>query len=140
MGFLDNLENDLKSAEAAADRDPAEAARQQAARDSQRAAALAAAPHAEQLRKSPFTADLLNQASLIGRSRRLNVRVLWLGSTLRLQAGVDLLELRPAPDGVYAYFLRGAAELDSFEVDFSSRAEDLARRWLDSISDRSDKS
>ena len=135
MGFLDNLENDLKNAEAAAERDPAEAARQQAAKQAERAAALATAPHAEQLRSSPFTAELLNHAALLGRSRRINVRVMWMGSTLRLQGRDHSLELRPSPQGVHAHFLRGAAGGASFPVDFSSRAEDLARRWLDSISD-----
>ena len=130
MGFLDNLENNLKNAEAAAQRDPATAAREQAAREAERAAALAAAPHAQQLRTSKFTAELMNHAAVLGRSRRLNVRPVWLGSALRLQAGPRTLELRPAPDGVWAHGLDGQA----FLVDFSSKAEDLARRWLDSIS------
>jgi len=135
MGFLDNLENDLKNAESAAERDPATAARERAVREANRAAALAAAPHAQQLRTSKFTAELMNQAAVLGRSRRLNVRPVWLGSTLRLQAGPHRLELRPAPDGVWAHGLDGPAVL----VDFSSSAEDLARRWLDSIT-TSDKS
>lgn len=133
MGFLDNLENSLKNLDSAAERDPAEAARQRAAKEAARAAALAAAPHAAQLRTSAFTAELLNQASLLGRSRRLNVRVLWLGSNLRLQAGDHILELRPGSDGVRARFLSGAKEVESCPVDFSARAEELARRWIDSI-------
>lgn len=133
VGFLDSLEGNLKNMESAAERDPAEAARQQAAREAGRAAALATAPHAEQLRTSKFTAELLNHAAVLGRSRRLNVRVVWLGSTLRLQARDHTLELRPAPDGVRAHFLNGAAEQHSLPVDFSSKPEDLARHWLDSI-------
>jgi hypothetical protein len=135
MGFLDNLENDLKNAEAAADRDPGQLARQQAAREAQRVAAVAAAPHAQQLRTSKFTADLLNHAAVLGRGRRLLVRVAWFGSTLRLLAQDRVLELQPTPDGVSARFLRGGAEAESFPVDFSSSAEALARRWLASITD-----
>ncbi|HZS49216.1 MAG TPA: hypothetical protein VFA54_00030 [Bryobacterales bacterium] len=133
MGFLDNLENDLKNLESAAEHDSAERARQQKAREAEQASARAASPHAHELRNSAFTAELLNRASTIGRSRRLNVRVMWIGSTLRLQAGSRLLELRPTPSGVRAHFLHGNTELESAAVDFSSNPEILARRWLDSI-------
>jgi hypothetical protein len=133
MGFLDNLENDLKAMERAAERDPAAAARQQAAREAARAAALATAPHAEQLRNSKFTAELLNHAVMLGRTRRVNVRILWVGSTLRLQAQEYSLELRPTAEGVRAHFLKGGAEKESVPVDFSGSPEGLARRWLDSI-------
>jgi len=133
MGFLDSLEGDLKNLEAAAERDPAEAARRQAARDAERAAARASASHAEQLRTSKFTADLLNQAVLLGRARRLIVRVSWIGSALRLEARDHRLELRPTATNVEAHFLNGTAEARSQAVDFSSRPEDLARLWLDSI-------
>jgi hypothetical protein len=133
MSFLDNLENNLKNAESAAERDPAEAARKHAAREAERAAAQASLPYAQQLRHSRFTADLLNHASLLGRSRRLLVRVLWLQSNLRLQVREHSLELRPTANGVVAHFFKGSFEYDSFPVDFSANAEDLARRWLDSI-------
>ncbi|HYM10007.1 MAG TPA: hypothetical protein VEU62_04710 [Bryobacterales bacterium] len=139
MGFLDNLENDLKNAEAAAERDPGEIARQQAAREAQRAAALAAAPHAQQLRTSKFTADLLNHAAVLGRGRRLHVRVAWVGPALRLQAQDHVLELQPTPEGIVARFLRAGAEAESFPVELSSSAEALAHRWLDSITAESDK-
>lgn len=133
MGFLDSLEGDLKNLESAAERDPAEVARRQAARDAERAAARASASHAEQLRTSKFTGDLLNQAVLLGRARRLNVRVSWIGSALRLEARDHRLELRPTPNSVEAHFFNGPAETECHVVDFSSNPEDLARRWLDSI-------
>ena len=133
MGFLDNLENNLKSLESGAERDPAAAARKQATREAERAAALAAAPHAAQLRNSRFTAELLNHAAVLGRSRRINVRPLWVGTTLRLQARDHSLELRPTPEGVMAHFLNGSIEQESFPVDLSSNPEHLARHWLDSI-------
>ncbi len=133
MGFLDNLENDLKAMERSAERDPATAARQQAAREAERAAALAAAPHAAQLRDSKFTAELLNHAVMLGRARRLAVRMLWVGSTLRLQAREHSLELRPTAEGVRAHFLKGGAEKESVPVDFSRSPEELARQWFDAV-------
>src|SRR5947207_1618872 len=58
MSFLDNLENNLKSLESSEQgREGAE--REQKARDSARAAAQAAAPYAEALKKGPYTAELL---------------------------------------------------------------------------------
>jgi hypothetical protein len=130
MGFSDNLENDLKNLERAAERDPAAIARQQAAREAERTAALAVAPHAEQLRKSQFTADLLNHASVVGRGLRLKINILWTGPKLRLQARDHYLELRPTATGVQAHLLHRDSEIESFPVDFSSNAEDLARQWL----------
>lgn len=134
MGFLDSLEGDLKNLESAAERDPAEAARRRAARDAERAAARASASHAEQLRTSKFTAELLNQAVLLGRSRRLMIRVTWMGSSLRLEAREHRLELRPTANNVEAHFLRGSTETECHAVDFSLNPEDLAKRWLDSVS------
>ena len=130
MGFAENLENDLKNLESAEERDPAALERRQAAREQERVAGLAAQPHAQRLRSSPFTAELLNQVSLLGRSQRTPVRITWLGQVLKLQALDHALELRPTPAGVEGRFLRGSTELESFPVDFSGGAEGLARRWL----------
>jgi hypothetical protein len=134
MGFAENLESDLKNLESAAERDPEAQLRQADAREAARAQALAIQPHAQQLKSSKFTAELLNQASLLGRSQRLAVRILWMGQTLRLQARDHTLELRPTPAGVEGRFLRGAAELERFPVNFSSSPEELARRWLSVVS------
>ena len=132
MAFSDNLENDLKSLEKAEEWDPAALARQQAAREAARAEALAIQPHAQELRNSKFTTELLNQATLQGRALRLLVRITWLGQNLRLQARDHVLELVPTPRGVTARFLRGEAEIETYPVDFSASAEDLARRWITS--------
>ena len=59
MSFLDNLENDLKALENREERDPEKIKREQAQREADRAAALLRAPHAEALKTSPFTSDLL---------------------------------------------------------------------------------
>ena len=130
MGFSDNLENDLKNLESAAERDPAAVVRQHAAREAARAAALAVQPHAEQLRNSRFTAELLNHAAVIGRTKRVKVNILWVGSHLRLQAGEHSFELRPTAEGVQGRFFHQGRELETFPLDFSSSAEALARRWI----------
>mgnify|MGYP001577842135 CR=1 FL=1 len=135
MGFSDNLENDLKNLESASERDPAEAARRQADREAARIAGLAAQPHAQQLRQSPFTAELLDQATVAGHRRRIPVRILWMGQSLRLHARDHILELRPTPDGVEARFLRGVQELAIFPVDFASNPGELAGRWLGLVSE-----
>ena len=47
--------------------------------------ALAAAPWSEELKKGPFTAELLKQATRIGFSLRMKVNIVWMGTTLRLE-------------------------------------------------------
>src|SRR3982750_3531172 len=98
MSFLDNLENNLKSLES--NEQGSDAAEQQhRARERNRAEAQAAAPYAEELKKSPFTAELLKQAARIGFEKRTKVHVAWLGSTLRLEARERRLGTRPVAGG-----------------------------------------
>ncbi len=135
MGFSENLESDLKNLESAEERDPAALERRHSVREAERAAALAAQPHAQRLRNSQFTAELLNQVSLQGRSRRMPVRITWLGPSLKLLAKDHALELQPTAAGVEGRFLRGTEKLESFTVDFAGSAEELARRWLQVVAD-----
>ena len=98
MSFLDNLENNLKSLESSEQgKDDAERAHR--TRENERAQAQAVAPFAEQLKQSPYTAELLKQAARVGFSLRTKVHIAWLGSTLRLEARDKRLELRPTPAG-----------------------------------------
>jgi hypothetical protein len=135
MGFGENLENDLKNLESAEERDPASAARKHAGREADRAAALAIQPHAQQLRQSRFTAELLNQVSVLGRAQRTPVRITWVGQALKLETRNHVLELRPTPAGVEGRFLKGTAEVERFPADLAGSAEDLARRWLKVVAD-----
>jgi hypothetical protein len=136
MSFLDNLENNLKSLESQEEGKEA-AERSQRARESARAAAQAAAPWAEELKKGPFTADLLKQAARIGFSMRVKVHVAWLGTTLRLEARDRRLELRPTASGVVAAYLEGGVETRSEPLDLKSDAGELVRRWLEpAVEDR----
>jgi hypothetical protein len=129
MSFLDNLENNLKTMESGEQaRDNAE--RERKARDDSRAAALAAAPHAEALKKGPFTAELLKQATRIGFTLRTKVHVAWLGPVLRLEAREKRLELRPTANGVVAAYIEDGNEVRTESVDLNGNAEALARDWL----------
>jgi hypothetical protein len=129
MSFLDNLENNLKSLESGEQaRDDAD--RERKARDHNRAAILAVAPYAEELRKGPFTTELLKQATRIGFSLRTKVNIAWLGSTLRLEAREKRLELRPTPAGVVAVYLEDGKEVRTEDVNLQGNAEQLVRNWL----------
>ena len=130
MSFLDDLENNLKSLESQEEgREGAE--RAQRARETRKASALAAAPWAEELKKGPFTAELLKQAARLGFARRLKIHVAWLETTLRLEARGRRLELRPTAAGVVAAYLENGAKSRSEPVDWGGDAADLVRRWLD---------
>jgi len=129
MGFLDNLENSLKSLESAEEgRESAE--RSQRARQAGRAEALAAAPWAERLKNSEFTAELLRQAARVGFSMRTKVFVAWIGTTLRLEARERRLELRPTADGIKAVYIEGGAEQRTVPLDLAGDAAELVRGWL----------
>jgi hypothetical protein len=131
MSFLDNLENNLKALESRTERDPEALAREAAAREAARSAALEIAPYAEALRHGPFTDGLLTACRDIGHRRRILVRPVWVDSTLRLEAGVKKLELRPTPSGVIAVFFNGGAELESIPIDLLSDPAKVAKKWLE---------
>src|SRR5580658_6567202 len=132
MSFLDNLENNLKSLESQEDgKESAERSRR--ARENEKASAQAAAPWAEQLKKGPFTAELLKQAARVGFSLRIKVHVAWLGTTLRLEARDRRLELRPTATGVVAAYLENGAEFRREPLDLSGDATEFVRRWLESM-------
>src|SRR5215472_8700916 len=116
MSFLDNLENNLKSLENAEQKRD-EADRRSRTRESERAAALAAAPYAQELKNGPFSAEILKQAARIGFSMRTKVHIAWLGTTLRLEARDRRLELRPMASGVVAVYIEGGAEIRTQPVD-----------------------
>jgi len=132
MSFLDNLENNLKALESREEKDPQALARKAAEREAARAAALEIAPHAEALRNGPFKDGLLTACRDIGHRRRILVRPVWVDSTLRLEAGVKKLELRPTPSGVIAVFFQGGVEQQSISIDLSSDPVKVAEKWLTS--------
>jgi hypothetical protein len=116
MGFLDNLENNLKAMEG---REEAVSGRDhgQHRREAERREALAAAPYAERLKSGPFTEKLLEQATVAGHRVRTKVHFVWIGSTLRLETRNRRLELRPTAGGVIAVFLEEGRELRNAAAD-----------------------
>ena len=132
MSFLDNLESNLKSMESREERGD-QNSRDAKSRDSERARAQASAVYAEQLRKGPYAAELLKQATRLGHAMRTKVHLAWLGTMLRLEARGSKLELRPTPQGVIAAFIENNAEVRSEPVDLAGNPERLAREWLASL-------
>jgi ABC-type phosphate/phosphonate transport system substrate-binding protein len=129
MSFLDNLENNLKSLESSEQgKDDAERAHR--ARENARVQAQAVAPFAEQLKNSPYTAELLTQAARVGFALRTKVHIAWLGSTLRLEARDKRLELRPTPQGIAAAYIENGQETRSEPCDLKGSPEELVRQWL----------
>ena len=129
MSFLDDLENNLKSLESSEQANE-DKERQQRARENELAYARAAAPFADELKKSPYTAELLKQATRVGHGMRVKVHIAWLGATLRLEARDRRLELRPTPAGVVAVYLEGNREIQNQPLDLQGNAEQLVRDWL----------
>jgi hypothetical protein len=129
MSFLDNLENSLKSLESS-EQGKDDAERAQRARETALAEAQAAAPFAEQLKQSPYTAELLKQAARVGFSLRTKVHIAWLGTTLRLEAREKRLELRPTPRGIVAGYIENGRETRTEACDLEGNPEELVRAWL----------
>jgi hypothetical protein len=135
MGFLDNLENNLKALENQEERDPEKVKRDRDRREADRSAALLRAPHVEALKKSPFTSDLLTQCRTLGNQgvhgQRVLVQFTWIGENLRLDARTKRLELIPTAEGIVAVFSVDGVETAREPVDpQSADAAALARRWL----------
>ena len=126
MGFLDNLESSLKSLESREERDPEPGKRRQ----EQQARTLAAAPWAEQLKNSPFTQALMEQAALTGHRLRTKIYIAWLDTTLRLEAKGRKLDLEPTPIGIQANFIEPDGTASHEPLDLASDPEDLLKRWL----------
>jgi hypothetical protein len=129
MSFLDNLENSLKSLENS-EEGRASLESEQRLRERERAATQAAAPSAEELRKGPFTAALLRDAARVGHALRTKIHIVWLGSTLRLEAREKRLELRPTADGIVAARIEDGRETLVEPLDLKSDPQQLLRSWL----------
>lgn len=131
MSFLDNLENNLKALENREERDPEKLKRDQERREADRAAALLRAPHAETLRTSSFTTELLTQCRTIGHGQRVLVQFTWLGETLRLDAKTKRMELVPTTKGITAILSIDGKETARIPIKPRvDQAAKLAKRWL----------
>lgn len=132
MSFLDNLENNLKSLESR-DEASADGGRR---RDHDREQAIAAAPWAERLKNGPFAQKLMQQATLAGRPRRIKVNLMWIGTTLRLEARRNRLELRPDAKGITAVFMHGAHDISRAPVDLSADPQTLVSKWMADVDEQ----
>jgi hypothetical protein len=135
MSFLDNLENNLKSMESREERVPLRGKPQQQ-RDAERARAQATAPYTEQLRKGPFTSELMSEATRIGHGLRTKVYISWIDNTLRFEAREHRLELKPTPEGVQAQYFVNKEPMKKEIVDLNGSAKQLAERWLNTVGPR----
>jgi hypothetical protein len=133
MSYLDNLENNLKALEKQDERDPEKIKREQQRREAERTAALQRAPHAEALKNSPFTSELLTQCRAIGHGQRVLVQFTWLGEALRLDAKEKRLQLAPTAEGISAVFsIHGEVTARENVNPQTDDAAALAKRWLTS--------
>ncbi len=131
MSFLDNLENNLKALENRDEKDPEKVKREQERREAERTAALLRAPHAEALKNSAFTMDLLTECRTIGHAQRVLVQFTWLGEALRLDAKTKRMELTPTAKGITAVLSVNGDETERVTVDpKNDDAAALAKRWL----------
>jgi hypothetical protein len=126
MSFLDNLEDNLKALENRDEGGIDESRR----RDAERDRALAAAPWAERLKSGTFVPALMQQATAAGYKRRIKINLMWIGTTLRLEARGHRLELRPEPKGVVAVFLNGIDEVRRVPVNLANSPQKLVAEWM----------
>ena len=126
MSFLDNLEDNLKALENRDEGGIDESRR----RDAERERALAAAPWAERLKTGTFVPALMQQATAAGYKRRIKINLMWIGTTLRLEARGHRLELRPEPKGVAAVFLNGIDEVRRLPVNLANSPQKLVAEWM----------
>ena len=133
MSFLDNLENNLNALERQEEKDPEKVKREREQREAERSAALLRAPHADALKNSAFTSELLTQCRLIGRGQRVLVQFTWIGETLRLDAKPRRMQLTPTAEGLTAVCTVDGTETNRMPVNpQTDDAAALAKRWLES--------
>lgn len=128
MGFLDNLENSLKSLESKEERDPNEARRRQ----EDRTRSLAAAPWATRLRDSEYTKALFEKAAVRGHQLRSKIYMAWFDSILRLEMRGRVLELKPTAEGIVAEYADSAGHEKREPIDLGSDPDELLEHWIGS--------
>ena len=121
MSFLDSLENNLKALESQEPGGFDNSRRQK----SDRAYALATAPWADRLKNGSYVKALMRDLTRAGFERRMKVNFVWLGTTLRMEALGERIELQPGPKGVelVAGDRRAPVNLDG-------TPDSLIKQWL----------
>jgi hypothetical protein len=129
MSFLDSLENNLKALEGTEHSGLDDYKR----RSSERQRTAAAAPWAEQLKRSPFVQELMQQATRVGYQIRTKVNFVWIDTMLRLEARNHRLELRPTAEGIAAVYLKGPAEVKRQLIDLKGKPEGILNDWIEML-------
>jgi hypothetical protein len=132
VSFLDNLESNLKALESREEG----GLDQDRRRDRDRDRSLAIAPWAERLKSGPYVPALMRQATVAGHQRRMKVNLIWIGTTLRLEARGHRLELRPVPDGIAAVFLLSGEEIRKEKIDLASDPQGLIGEWMTALDEQ----
>lgn len=131
VSFLDSLENNLKTLET-----QEETGNHSRQREKDRGRALATAPWAERLKKEPYAQNLMREATVAGRERRMKVHLAWLDTALRLEARTLRLELRPTPEGIVAIFMNGDGATARQAVDLASDPRKLVDVWMAALDEQ----
>jgi hypothetical protein len=58
------------------------------------------------------------------------VNLMWIGTTLRMEARGHRLEMRPGPKGIAAVFLRGTEEARREPIDLAGDPQHLIAEWM----------
>jgi hypothetical protein len=127
MSFLDNLENNLKALESL----EAGGLDDRKRRELERERAIASAPWAERLKKSPYVGKLMRDLTRAGFPRRMKMNFVWIGRALRVDAIDQRLELQPTPAGVEAVFSDRRVP-----VNLDGEPDGLIAEWLDVLDRR----
>jgi hypothetical protein len=129
MSFLDNLENNLKALEGREQGGTDDGKQREAVKKR----SLLEKPWADRLKSDPWTANLMQRATRAGFERRTKVHLIWIGTTLRLEARGQRLELRPGAEGITAVFLRGAEQVRRVPVDMAKDSAGLIADWMSAV-------
>jgi hypothetical protein len=125
MSFLDNLEDNLKALESLAQGGVDNNSKR---REAERQRAIAAAPWAERLKNALYVKTLMRELTRAGFARRMKVNFMWIGTTLRVEAREQRLELEPTATGVDAVLPDRR-----FAVDLEGEPDALMREWLERL-------
>ena len=126
MSFLDNLENSLKALEGT----ESSGFEDDSLRNKRKNAERLAAPWAEKLRTSEWAKKIMSQAMAAGHQRRVRIGLFWIGTSLRLEAMSQRLDMRPSGTGIDAVFLDGNEERKKIKVDLEGDPAKLLGQWL----------
>ena len=121
MSFLDNLENNLKALESLEAGGLDDSKR----REAERELAMAAAPWADKLKNGRYVQTLMRDMTRAGFTQRMKVNFIWIGTTLRIEARGQRLDLQPTSTGVDAVFPDRREALD-----LEGSPDALIQQWM----------